>query len=97
MRGYGGMAITALAWYLVEAEFGPIGGTRFFGALFLLFAAWGIWTPSIAVSFGQFQVTSLRGWEKAFVLIPAAVIGVTVMLYAPEITCMGTRHRHVCH
>jgi hypothetical protein len=97
MMGYGAAVIAGLAWYLVETQFGPIGGTRFFGALFLLFAAWGIWAPSIAVLVGNYQVTSLSGWEKAFVLIPAAVIGVMLMLYAPEITCMGTRHRHLCH
>jgi hypothetical protein len=65
--------------------------------VFLLFAVWGIWTPSIAVSAGNYQVTSLSGWEKALVLIPAAVIGVVLMLYAPEITCMGTRYRRLCH
>jgi hypothetical protein len=96
MKGYGGMVVTALAWYLVKAEFGPIGGTWFSGALFLLFAAWGIWAPSIAVSMGNYEVTSLTGWEKAFVLIPAAVIGVVLMLYAPEITCMANRYRYLC-
>jgi len=96
MKGYGGMVIAALAGYVVEARYGPIGLTRLFGALFLLFAVWGIWAPSIAVSAGRYPVGNLSGWKKAFALVPAAAIGLLMILYAPQITCFGSRYQHLC-
>ncbi len=96
MRGYGGMVIAILAGYMVETAYGPIALTRLFGAMFLLFAVWGIWAPSIGVSMGRYPVGSLSGWNKAFALVPAAVIGLLTILYASEITCFGDRYRHLC-
>jgi hypothetical protein len=96
MRGSGVLAIVALAWYAVEYRYGPIGGTRLAGALFPLSAIWLIRAPSIAISLGRHEVGSVSGWKKAFVLVPAAAIGLAVLVYAPEITCWSSRYSHLC-
>jgi hypothetical protein len=96
MRAYGFLAIVAVAWYAVEYMYGPIGGTRLFGALFLLSAIWMIRAPSIAISLGQHEVGSVSGWKKAFVLVPAAAVGLGLLAYAPEITCLSSRYSHLC-
>jgi hypothetical protein len=67
MRDYGVLAILAVVWNVVEYMYGPIGGTRFAGTLFLLSAIWMIRAPSIAISLGRHEVGSVSGWKKAFV------------------------------
>jgi hypothetical protein len=96
MRDYGVLAILAVVWNVVEYMYGPIGGTRFAGTLFLLSAIWMIRAPSIAISLGRHEVGSVSGWKKAFVLVPAAAIGLAMLVYAPEITCVSTRYAHLC-
>jgi hypothetical protein len=96
MRGYGVLAILAVVWNVVEYMYGPIGGTRLAGTLFLLSAIWMIRAPSIAISLGRHEVGSVSGWQKAFVLVPAAAIGLALLVYAPEITCWPSRYRHLC-
>jgi hypothetical protein len=96
MRDYGVLAILAVVWNVVEYMYGPIGGTRFAGTLFLLSAIWLIRAPSIAISLGRHEVGSVSGWKKAFVLVPAAAIGLALLVYAPEITCVSTRYAHLC-
>jgi hypothetical protein len=96
MRDYGVLAILAVVWNVVEYMYGPIGGTRFAGTLFLLSAIWLIRAPSIAISLGRHEVGSVSGWKKAFVLVPAAAIGLALLVYAPEITCWPSRYRHLC-
>jgi hypothetical protein len=96
MRDYGGLAILAVVWYAVEYMYGPIGGMRLVGAIFLLWAIWGIRAPSVTISLGQYPVGSVSGWKKAFVLVPGALIGLAVLVYAPEITCMSSHYAHLC-
>jgi hypothetical protein len=96
MRDYGILAIIALAFYAVEYWYGPIGGTRFFGAMFLLSAIWCIREPRLTISLGSQPVGSVSGWKKAFVLVPAAAIGLAVLVYAPEITCFSSKYKHLC-
>jgi hypothetical protein len=96
MRDYGVLAILVVVWNVVEYMYGPIGGTRFAGTLFLLSAIWLIRAPSIAISLGRHEVGSVSGWKKAFVLVPAAAIGLALLVYAPEITCWPSRYRHLC-
>jgi hypothetical protein len=96
MRDYGVLAILAVVWNVVEYMYGPIGGTRFAGTLFLLSAIWMIRAPSIAISLGRHEVGSVSGWKKAFVLVPAALIGLAFLVYAPEITCWPSRYAHLC-
>jgi hypothetical protein len=96
MRKYAGFAILVCVAIAVDHLYGPIGYTRLFGVLFLLSAIWGIWTPRLEVRLGQHPVGSLSGWMKAFVLLPAAALGLAMLVYAPEITCFGSRYRHLC-
>lgn len=96
MRDYGVMAIVALVLFAVEYNYGPIAGTRAFGTLWLLSAIWMIRTPRIPILFGQHEVGSVSGWKKAFVLVPAAAIGLAMIVYAPEITCFPSKNRHLC-
>jgi hypothetical protein len=96
MRDYGVLAIVALAWYAVEYRYGPIGGTRLVGSFVLLWAIWGVRAPSVTISLGQYPVGSVSGWKKAFVLVPGALIGLAVLVYAPEITCWPSRYAHLC-
>jgi hypothetical protein len=96
MRGYGVLAILAVVWNVVEYMYGPIGGTRMVGSFFLLWAIWGIRVPSVTISLGQYPVGSVSGWKKVFVLVPGALIGVAVLVYAPEITCMSSHYAHLC-
>jgi hypothetical protein len=96
MRGYGVLAIVVLAGYAVEYMYGPIGGTRLVGTFFLLSAIWCIREPSLTISLGQYPVGSVSGWQKAFVLVPAAAIGLAMLVYAPEITCWPSRYAHLC-
>ena len=96
MRGYGGMVLMVLIGYMVDDRYGPIGVTRLFGAMFLLAAIWMIREPSLTISLGRHPVGSVSGWKKAFVLVPAALIGLALLVYAPEITCWPSRYRHLC-
>jgi hypothetical protein len=96
MLRYLGMAALIAAFFVVDMLFGPIGTKRLVGAFFLLFATLGIGAPELEFSFKGFEGWPLRGWKKAFILVPAAAIGIVLLVYAPEITCASYRHRHLC-
>jgi hypothetical protein len=96
MRDYGVMVVAGLAWFAVEYRYGPIGGTRLFGTFIVLWAIWSIREPSLTISLGQYPVGSVSGWKKAFVLVPAAAVGLALLAYAPEITCLSSRYSHLC-
>ncbi|MFC5549469.1 hypothetical protein [Massilia aerilata] len=96
MLRYLGMAALVAVCFAVDYLFGPIGTKRLVGAFFLLFAAIGIGAPEVGFGFKGFEEWPLRGWKKAFVLVPAAAIGIVLLVYATEITCASHRYRHLC-
>jgi len=97
MPGYLGPVIFGLVWLVVDRIYGQIGTLRLFGGCFLLFAIYGLWLPEMKVGLGRQWETSVSGWAKHVVLAIVAGIGIALLVYAPEIACLETRYRHLCH
>jgi hypothetical protein len=96
MSGYFGLVIAALLWIAVDQSYGPIGDIRLVGGFFMGFAIYAIWIPQLEIRLGQHSVGQVGGWKKGIVLVLVASIGIAVLVYAPEITCLDSRYRHLC-
>lgn len=79
------MSAVILLSIAVSYSYGEPGITRLVGAGFLSCAVWGIWAPGVEVSLGQHPVGTLKGWHKAWALVPFAATGCALLYYAPEI------------
>jgi hypothetical protein len=80
---------------ILQFAFGRIMLLQLVGAAVLLLCLWGILMPEI--SFGdRLHGIRLTGWAKAWVLVPAAAIAMSLVAYAPDIVCAKKRYRHEC-
>jgi hypothetical protein len=96
LRGYVGIAIVGVLVLGADHWFGAIGVTRLFGLLFLSACAYGCFAPTFTVSAGNTEVARLAGWKKAIALVPLSAIGLVLVLYAPAITCVSSKYKHLC-
>jgi uncharacterized membrane protein YoaT (DUF817 family) len=96
MHGIISVAILAAVVVATEHWFGPIGVTRLFGLLFVAGAMYGCVAPSFTVSLGSSEVVRLTRWKKLFAVVPTAVAGLFIALFAPEITCVSTKYKYLC-
>lgn len=96
MREYIGLAIVVALVLATDHWFGAIGVTRFFGLFFLCACAYGCFAPRITVSAGSIEIGELTGWSKAFALVPFSALGLLLVIYAPAITCVSTKYKHLC-
>lgn len=83
--------IVGVGWWL-----DAIWQTRLFGSVFVLIGVWGSFAPNVRVSFGDAEVGRLRGWHKAWVLIPTATLGLLVVTCAPQIVCFSRKYQPLC-
>jgi hypothetical protein len=83
-------------WLAVEHWYGPIAGTRLFGVAFVAGAIWGTIAPSFNFSLGPKVVARLQGWKKLLATVPLASLGLAIVIYAQEFTCIATKHKHLC-
>ena len=72
---------------LTEHFIGPFAMTRLFGAYWIAAALWSVFAPELPISVGDVEVARLKGWHKAFLIVPVLCIGAAVIVYAPELTC----------
>jgi hypothetical protein len=92
---FAAFAATAALWQYVYVRFGDAAGDRVWGGALLLTAAFWMCRTALPVSIGSFR-TTLTGWRKFYILLPAALFGLTVALYPHETACvLHFRHR-VC-
>jgi hypothetical protein len=80
---------------LLEMAFGRIALVQLVGAAVLLLCLWGCLERHIGLG-ERFGGIRLTGWAKAWVLVPAAVIAMSLVAYAPDIVCAKKRYRHEC-
>lgn len=80
---------------ILQIVLGRIMLLQLVGAAVLLLCLWGILMPQIG--FGdRLDGVRLTGWAKAWVLVPAAAIAMSLVAYAPDIVCAKKRYRHEC-
>ena len=96
MRRYIGMAILVALVLAANHWYGPIGLTRLIGTLFLCVGVYGCFAPSFSVSFGGTEIAKLTGWKKAAAIVPISALGLSFVLYAPAITCVSQKYKHLC-
>lgn len=96
MRGYIGTAVLVALVLATDHWFGAIGVTRFVGLIFLCGCVHGCFAPRITASAGHIKIGELTGWNKAFALVPISGLGLLLVLYAPAITCISTKYKHLC-
>lgn len=94
--GYFGLFVVVLLSIWVEQRYGPIGVTRLWGAMFFCGSLYLCFLPEVPVSVGQVEVVRLKGWAKAFVIVPFATLGALAVTYAEPITCISTKYKHLC-
>jgi hypothetical protein len=95
LRRIASFAAFAAGWYYIYSRFGEAAGDRFWGAALLLAAVLLMFRKVLPVSLGSFR-TTLVGWRRLCVLVPAALLGLVVVLYPHEAACaLHFRHR-VC-
>lgn len=75
---------------------GPIVQLRVFGMFWVLGVVWLAFQKEVPFSFGPVEVVRLRGWAKAFVILPFLTAGVVMVLYAQELTCWSHKYQHLC-
>jgi hypothetical protein len=97
MRKYFWIAVMAATIIAVQHWYGPIGGTRLFGAFFLLSSVYYIFVRELPFHLGQHHVATLTGWKKAFVILPVFCIGFLMIYYGAEITCAPAKYKHLCN
>jgi len=79
--------ILCIALIATKHFIGPFAMTRLLGAYFSAGALWSIFAPELPFSLGSVEVVRLKGWSKAFLVVPFLCIGIAVITYAPELTC----------
>ncbi len=94
-------SITGFACILVIALgtshfFGAVGITRFVGLFFIAAAVYGSFAPSFSISVGKVEVARLTGWHKLIAILPISALGLAVVIYAQEFTCLSTKYKHLC-
>lgn len=94
--GFLGFVLLAAAWAIVHDLFGQTAGFRFWGVALLFTALAMTFRPEIPVSLGNSEKTTLRGWRKACVLVPAYGIGAAVSLWPHQIACAVHLRGYVC-
>jgi thiol:disulfide interchange protein len=94
--GFLGFVLIAAAWAIVHDLFGQTAGFRFWGAALLVIAVILTFRREISVSVGNTEKTTLCGWRKAYVLIPAYGIGAAVSLWPHQIACAVHLRGYVC-
>jgi hypothetical protein len=87
--------LIAAVLLLLQIAFGRIALLQLVGAALLLLCLWGILMPHIGIGDERFGL-KLTGWAKAWVLVPAAAIAMTLVAYAPDIVCAKKRYRTEC-
>jgi hypothetical protein len=75
---------------------GPIGFYRLHGCLFTTAAIWCGFARELPVRMGNVEVGRLRGWHKAWAVVPGVLLGVALVVYAPGITCSQAKYKHLC-
>ena len=75
---------------------GPIAQTRTFSVIWLTGTAWLAFAKEIPFFFGDVEAFRLRGWAKVFLIVPALAIGLLLLIYAPEVTCLPQKRKHLC-
>lgn len=96
MRKYVGLILGIPLMWVVEHRYGPIGGTRLFGMFFVAAGACFCFVHEVPVHLGTLEVGRLRGWKKTFAVVPAIALGIATMVYAPGLTCISSKYRHLC-
>lgn len=88
--------VLIVAFAAVGHWYGPIGATRLSGALFAIIATYMAFAPEIPFYAGRHFVCTFKGWKKIFVSLPAVCLGLTLVFYAPEVTCISSKYKHLC-
>jgi len=83
-------------WQLVHHFFGQTEAFRMWGIGLLAVALVLSINRSIVVHIGSRKVSRLVGWRKAFVVLPAFVIGGLVSFYPHQVACSIALKRYVC-
>lgn len=96
MHKYIGMVIVFALTLATDHWFGAIGVTRLFGLFFLCACLYGCFAPRITISAGNIEIGKLTGWSKVFALVPLSAVGLMLVLYAPAITCVSSKYKHLC-
>lgn len=95
MRRLIGLAVVVAHAIATDHWFGAIGVTRFFGLLVLCACLYACFAPSFRISAGNTEVAKLTGWKKAVALVPLGAIGLALVAYAPAITCISSKYKHL--
>ncbi len=92
------MAFVCLAviWQAVHQMFGQAEGFRMWGIGLLVVSVALTFRASIPVHFGRRQVGELVGWRRAYVLLPAYIIGGLVTLFPHQVACTISLKGYVC-
>ncbi|WP_457388624.1 hypothetical protein [Roseateles sp. P5_E1] len=75
---------------------GPIAQIRIFSVIWLAGTAWLAFAKEIPFFLGDVQAFRLRGWAKLFIVLPALAIGLLLLIYAPEVSCLSYRRKTLC-
>lgn len=96
MRRFIGLAVAVALAIATNHWVGAIGVTRLFGLLVLCACVYACFAQSFRISAGSTEVAKLTGWKKAVALVPLGAIGLALVVYGPEITCISYKYRHLC-
>lgn len=89
-------AAIVLTFFALNGALHPFDMTRLFGFLWVGANVYFCFAKELPVHLGNHEVGRLKGWSKAWVIVPMTILGVLIVMYAPEVTCMSRRQRHLC-
>ncbi|MDM4767193.1 hypothetical protein [Pelomonas sp. SE-A7] len=96
MRGIIGLAVVVALAFATDHWFGAIGVTRLFGLLVLGACVYACFAPSFTIAAGNTEIAKLTGWKKVAALVPLGAVGLALVLYAPAVTCISSKYKHLC-
>ena len=90
-RGYAGALAFVALMFAVRHFYGAFAQTRTVGVIVIAASLYAVFLPELPVSLGRIQLGRLKGWVKAFAIVPMAVAGICLILYAPQVSCIGDK------
>lgn len=96
MRKYIPFVAIFLAFIALNEVLHPFDMTRLFGVLWVGANVYFCFTKELPVHLGNHELGRLKGWSKAWVIVPMTILGVLIVLYAPEVACMSRNQRYLC-
>jgi hypothetical protein len=71
----------------VRAKYGPTTAFQFQGVILLAIAVALTFAPRVGVRLGRRSLGFLRGWRRAYALVPMYTIGLAVIGWPNEVAC----------